>query len=737
MTFLPNVESGSIDSRDDFEKTPRGQYKYWMEEIQASETARRKWHKEANKIHQRYVDTRREVDSVARDSEQAFRLNLFHSNTKMLMSIIYGNLPKIDVSRRYSDPEDDVSRVAGEMMERMLNLDVQQDGEKYDEVLRNCLQDRLLPGLGCARVRYEMEKDTRTVAAVMDQFGGEISAAREEEYISFEDAPVDYFHWRDLLWGWGRTWKELPWISFRVWMNKDEVRAKWGDKIAESLVYESQKVNDNNQNKDSMEDPEMASAWNKAEVLEIWDKVSRKVIWLSKGYDKIIETKDDFLKLENFFPCPPFLIANPTTALYQPTPDWHMVKDLYKEVDRLQTRIGYITEAVKVVGVYDASEENSVGRMLKEGNENQLIPVKNWSVFGEKGGLDGSIQWMPLGDIVNALNQLIDIRDQTIGLLQRITGIVDVLRGESGQYAGNAQVRQDAKNASIPIQALQNEFSTFATGIMQLKAEVISKHFQPETIIRQSNVIATTDRDMAIPAAELIKDYSNAKLKVTVRPESVGMIDYAELKQERGEYMMSMAQFWQSAAPLLKEDPEMKPFFLEMFQWAMAGLKGASEIEGVLDKAIAVAKNPKPPKPDPSAQSAQLAIQLEQIKQKGELGKIQAKAAADAQLRQLDEQADIRTTMAEMEAKLKEIEAGMHATLAETQAKLQADTTREIVSTEANIAQNQAAAATEVEKDAAETAMEIEKEGAKSILKINEIAASTEGKIMEASEREQ
>lgn len=723
---LGNTEAGTIDSREDFEKTPRGQYKYWMEEVTAAETRLRKWHKESNKIHQRYVDTRREVDSVARDSEQAFRLNLFHSNTKTLSSIIYGNLPKVDVSRRYADPDDDIGRVSGEMMERLLNLDIQQDGERYDGVLKAALQDRLLPGLGCARLRYEVETETK----VNPETG------LEEEVVSFEDAPVDYFHWRDLLWGWGRQWSELPWLSYRVFMNKDEVTEKWGEKIAGELVYESQKVNDNNQNKDSTEDPEQASVWNKAEVLEIWDKTSKKIIWMSKGYDKIIETKDDFLGLENFFPSPRFLLANPTTALFMPTPDWHMVKDLYKEVDRLQTRIGYITEAVKVVGVYDSSCEDSVARMLKEGNENELIPVKSWAIFAEKGGLDGSIQWMPLADIVAALDKLIEVRDSTIALLQRITGIVDVLRGEGSQYEGVGQTQIKSKNASIPIQALQEEFATFASGIMAIKAEIISKHYQPETIIRQSNIQSTNDKDFAVDAAQLIKMYRVARLKVAIRPESLAMVDYAELKQERSEYIMSMAQFWQSAASILKEDPEMKPFFLEIFQWAMAGLKGSSEIEGVLDKAISTAQKKAAAqqgqgKPDPKAQAMQMQLQLEQMKQKGELAKLQAKAQADAQARDHDMQADIQTAMAENQAKLKEIEAGMYATIAETKAKLEADLLREQASVEGNVVQTNANAEAEITKDAASTAMEIEKESAKTDLKINEIAASASAKITE------
>lgn len=739
MTF--DTQSGSLDSRDDFEDTPRGQYEYWNEEVVASQIARRDWHKEAARINTKFLDTRKSGDTADSGEGQAFRLNLFHTNITTLTSMIYGNLPKIDVSRTYADPDDDVSRVGAEMMERMLNLDIQEDGEKYDAVLRSCLQDRLLPGLGCGRVRYEVETEEKPVEPQLDQFGSPIAfeeGAEVETIVTFEDAPVDYFHWRDLLWGWARTWSEIPWISYKLYMSKDEVTEKWGDEIAEELTYKSQKVNDTNDTKDSAEDPEMADVWNKAEILEIWDKVSRKVIWMSQGYDKIIETKDDFLNLENFFPSPPFFIANVTTTLYTPTPDWHMAKDLYNEIDRLQTRISIITEAVKVVGVYDAECDQSVARMLKEGNENQLIPVKSWALFNEKGGLEGTIQWMPLGDIVAALDKLRDIRDNTIQLLNQITGMSEVMRGQGGQYEGNEQTKIKAKFSSVRIQSLQDEFAVFASGLMSLKAEVISKHFQPETIVKQSNVMMTADAEYAMPAVQLIKNYQDARLKVSIRPESVAMVDYAELKQERSEYIMAVAQFWQSAAPILKEDPEMKPMMLQMLQWGLAGFKGASEIEGVMDKGIAAAQKriqeqQGQQKPDPKMAAINAQMQLEQMKQKGDMDRLKAKSQADGMAREHDMKADIMTSRAENESKLTEIEAGMHATMAETKAKLEADLLREQAQVQGNILQTQVTAQSEIEKDAAETSLEIEKESAKTSLKINEIAAAASAKIAEAS----
>ena len=84
----------SITSLKDYKKTPAGQYKYWLEELNASMKARRKWWKQGDKIVKRYkgkVDASAEGDEAYAD---AFNLNMFHSNTKTLENMLYGNTPK-------------------------------------------------------------------------------------------------------------------------------------------------------------------------------------------------------------------------------------------------------------------------------------------------------------------------------------------------------------------------------------------------------------------------------------------------------------------------------------------------------------------------------------------------------------------------------------------------------------------------------------------------------------------
>jgi hypothetical protein len=695
------AEKGSLESRKDFKDTPQEQYIYWWRELSSSDTQLRSFRNLGTKIISRFLGNNRsgsdKSEMGARGS--TFRLNLFHSNIVTLQSMLYVDLPQVVVSRRFDDPNDDIGRVTALILERLLNNDIQENGKEYECTLKAVLQDRLLPGLGVARVRYEVETET-------DPNTG-------EEFVVHEEAPIDYYHWRDVSWGWGRTFADLPWIGFRTWMKKDAIAERFGDEAADKVQLKNESVVVDKQEEQSDTDDD--SAWRKAEVWEIWDKESRKIIWISPGYDQVLDTSDDTLGLSGFYPCSPFLLANQTTSLYVPVSDFYLAQDLYNEVDVLQTRISIITEAVKVVGVYDKSSSD-IQRMFKEGTDNDLIPVDNWALFAEKGGIAGQIDWVPIGEITEALLRLRELRDEAIGLLQQVTGMSDIMRGElGGQYEGVGQSQMKLKFGSVRVQAIQDELAKFASDLLQLKAEVIGRHFDPETIAKRANLDQTFDAEMVPQAIQLLKEPDSARLRVKVKPESVGMADYAQLKQERTEYITAVASFFQSVGPIFQEEPGAKPFFLELLKWGLAGFKGSNSIESVMDKAIqvsnqaAIANGPDDGDKDAQKEKAKSEgqMQLENLKHQHAMEQMQQKLQTDTQVRQMDQQADIETKQAESQMSMQVTEMEMQATLAEIKAKAVADIQIENAQSAVNAQQQEAGVVAEVKKEGVTTALEL------------------------------
>jgi hypothetical protein len=520
------------ERENEFEDSPTGWAKRWQVEMAASRKFLKPYHKQAEKVFNRFLDERKsgtsEGDSIG---DFTTRLNLFHSNITTLQSMLYGRIPKVDVDRRYADQDDDVARVAAEIVQRILNTDIESAGEDYSYVLRSSLGDRLVGGLGTARVKYDYKSAQQEVPPKIDPVTGEeLAPGYTDEVIEDEWADPIYVHWRDVMWSPARTWAEIRWRAYRVYMTRDELIARFGEDLGKAVPLNSKGAYFDNEKTGKQRD----EVWDQAEVWEIWDKQNKKVFWYVEGYDRILDMKDDILELEGFFPEPPPMMANLTTNKYIPKPDFIIAQDLYNQIDILETRISLLTEACKCVGVYEKGNDG-VQRLLMEGVENQLVPVDNWAAFSEKGGMKGAVDWLPIEQVAQTIEILTNKQTEKINQLYQVTGMSDILRGASDPRTSATAESAKAKFASIRVQALQDEFARFASDLMRIKAEIISKHYQEYCILQQSNIEHTPDAEMAQQAIQLIKDPSTSRWRIVVKPESLAMVDMAQMQQERVE----------------------------------------------------------------------------------------------------------------------------------------------------------------------------------------------------------
>jgi hypothetical protein len=641
-----NQAQGNIESMDDFQSGKAGEWERWQSEFLAANNADKKWRKQGNRTVQRYLGGKHKTA----DTNTGIILNLFWSNITTVKAMMFGKLPEISFSRTNTDFNDDAARVAGMMLERMLNADIGTPNDQYSESLKQNLEDRLLPGLGVSRVRYEYDEEEIEIAAVLDQQTGvELQAATTQTQITGERAPLDYVHWRDFAWSPARTWAEVRWVAFRTRLTRKELVDRFGEDLGNKIPLNAKDPKADEAESSDRENPKN-DAWARAEVWEIWCKDDYTAYWWNEDLKTILDKKEDPLNLEGFFPIPEPMASNVTTTAYMPVPDFVMAQDLYNEVDHLETRIAKITDAIKVVGVYDQAAEG-VKRMLTEGAENDLIPVDNWAMFAEKGGIQGTVDWMPIQEIAETMNQLVIRRDDAKALLYEISGISDIMRGAQKQAGGPVSATErslEARFASVRIQALQDEFAKYATDLIRLRAEVVSKHFQPQSIAKQSNIEHTADAQLAPQAIELIKNSTDLIWRLEVKPESVAMVDYAQLKDERSAYITALATFMQSAAPLVQLDPGATPVLLEMLKWGLAGFKGSNEVEGILDQAINRLQQQqgqqgqgqdKPSPEEIKAQMEQQKQQFEMQKQQAIMQQEQQKQAHDERMLQLESQA--------------------------------------------------------------------------------------------------
>jgi hypothetical protein len=566
-------ETGEISLGHDYDEYPNtrsGWASRWTAEFAYAKEFHRKWQTAGKEVVSKFL-----MRDIKTNDPQApgYNMGLFWANVKTTQDMLYGRVPQVSVDRRWADPNDQVARVASEMATRILNADIEEAGEDFSTVLRNTLQDRLLPGLGCVRVRYDLREEQLSE-------GDSKGSRKQDEWL--EDI---YVPWADVLWSPARFWKEIRWIAFRTYKSKSELRKFLGkDADIDRIPFNSKNPMEQLSSKTS-------TIWNKAEVWEIWSKEFGYVFWYIDGYPTILMSKKDPLELEGFFPCPPFFIANTTTMEYVPKADYTFAEALYKEIDTLSERISLLTKAVKVVGVYDKKAGVDLGRMVNETAENKLIPVDSWAVFQERGGIKGSVEFLPMEDIVNALTQLQQQKQLRIQELYQITGMSDILRGEASdkQQVGTQQLK--AKFASIRVQAVQDEFTRFATDHQRIRLEILCRFFDIPRMMKMSNMDQTADAELSFSAAQFLKksitDGDISRWRIQISPESMAMLDYSQLRMERTEYINALGIFLQSSFPIAEKFPQAAPILMELLKWGLAGFKGSKQIEGVIDRAMA------------------------------------------------------------------------------------------------------------------------------------------------------
>jgi hypothetical protein len=645
-------------------------YEDWYNCIAQYERTFKEWEGRADKIVKRYRD-----DSRSRNNPNA-KFNILWSNVQTITPAVFARLPRPDVSRRFRD-NDPIGRVASMMLERALEYEIEHYGD-YASAMKQAVQDRLLGGRGTAWVRYEPHivgqqagmgegapDDGFQVTEDADEAETEGGIYREDqERIEYECAPVDYVYWRDFGMTVARTWEEVTAVWRKVYMERDALVERFGEELGGKIPLDTKPETSKSFNE------KMGEGSREALIYEIWDKATGQVIWLSKSMGKILDTRDDPLKLENFWPCPKPMFSTLTTDSLIPVPDFVLYQDQARQLDTLADRIDGFINALKVRGVYDAAEP-SLARLFTEGDNNALLPVKNYGAFSEKGGLQGAINLVDIAPIAQGLNMAYQAMEQVKGQIYEIMGIADIQRGQTDPSETLGAQIIKSNNASGRLKTMQHDVVNFATALLQIKAQIICNHFTDDTIIKISGALQLSPQDQALipQALQLLKDEPAKNFRIEVTTDSMIYQDEQQEKADRMEFLQAVGGFLSTALPAAQATPELTPMLVEMLKFGVTAFKAGKGLEGLIDEtadkfrqqAKAMEGQPKPPSPEQQKiemqmqmeqQKMQMQQQIEQAKIQGQMELEKAKQEYQAQENQLKFQLEDQRNREQMQMEM-------------------------------------------------------------------------------------
>lgn len=434
--------------------------KAWLNLIEDAEKALKDWQDKSDSIDKRFADLAR-LANTTRDRE----FQLFWANIQVLGPSVYSRPPVPVVVPRFRDRRP-VPRTASELLERCATVAFEKDG--IDATMRLIRDDMTRLARGCAWVRYE---------------------DKEKNGKKLEKICIEHVDRRDWLCSPARKWQEVDWVARRAWMSADEMKKRFEGDAWEDAAFE---VLDRDRQDRGNRDP-----IKKAGVWEIWCKSEDRVVWVTPGVEELLDSDKPHLTLDDFFPCPRPAYSTVQPDSLVPVPDYVYYKDQIEEINELTDRIADLSDAVRLKGFYQAGGEIGAAvetAMKQSDNKAILVPVSNWSAFGSNSG--DPIVWLPLEMIASTITGLVELRRQLIDDVYQITGLSDIMRGQSDASETLGAQELKSQYGSIRVRDRQYELIRVALDLTRISCEIMGENFDQQTLLDMSQMDLPTDADI-------------------------------------------------------------------------------------------------------------------------------------------------------------------------------------------------------------------------------------------------
>lgn len=677
---------------------------------------------EAEKRHEKFVRAAEEsirvynaVKQLESLKDAQRRLNVWWYCVNTLLPAFYSSTPKAEVNLR--------KRAGGipfELGSVIIERNTQYSMDThfdFDKVGYNAALQFLLTGQAVLWTRYipKFEKVFQEIAVIRDPsgalmtadgqpFDGEIGEAQEtggiiitsvevEQKVS-EKAVIEVVQYNDYRCSDARNESEIEWQARRAFLDRYQVEERFGIEIADKLNYDSfPEV----AKRDAMRKDEKLEG--KAEVWEVWCETTNKVYWLQTNYEKIIiEESEPPIKFERFYPCSVIRQSTDPDSVI-PVSDYSHVKDQILEVERLTTRIHALTQAVRANFAYDSA----MGLTLQQLFEDDLkgLPVDNWPSNRGRGGLQGSIEFLPIEQFVNVLNTLQQSRQAALQQLYETLKVSDLLRGTSEQYKSATANRLENQWSSMGLIVRQNQFTKFVSDAIMNLGTIICEQFDEELILDvgdadrliSETLLPPPPAPMGLPMPEgapelpyggepveepegmpempegmeaqipgnpeaeiekieaeiieILRDPKKRCYRIQIASDSMVAIDQQQQQAEGTALIQTAGAFFDQMRGLVDQYPPLAEFSISLFQNMIKRFKGGKELDGIFTKAlqqigeIAKAKEEaakQPPPPDPTMLEVQGRLQIAQIEAQARL----QTAQIEAQDRQVKNQIEVQ-----------------------------------------------------------------------------------------------
>jgi hypothetical protein len=571
--------AGTVETKADYEKNPGEFTKHWLKAIELAGEEEKDWRAQAADTLKRYT------------SSKSRSFNVLYANTQTTVPALYNSEPAPDVRRRFGE-DDEEGQALAETIERFVSI--QSELYDFNSVMKAAVKDRQLPGRGVSRMRL-------------------VSGPNGSKWVQWESIAYD-----DFRHGPAKTWDDVPWIAYRHKFKRDEIIEIAGKAIGDAVPLEVA-VGETPQ-KDATNLPDM---FKRALVWEVWDREARKVYFFAEGYPNApLKVYDDPYKLRKFWPSPKPLYQIERTESLVPVCEFTIWKPLADEVDDITKRIAGIVKVMKLRGLYSGQFENLMAK-LSGLDDGEMAAADDAARTMQDGGFDKAIWMWPVDMAIQVVQGLYEAREQAKNHLYELTGVADILRGQTNanETLGAQQIK--AQWGSLRLQEAQADVQRYARDCYRLMADIMGL-FAPEELAAMTGV------PLGPQIVQLLQMDLQREFVIEIETDSTIKADLSRAQQNIAGFVQGFGQFIQSVGPAVQAGMMPPEIAVKLLTAFARSFKLGREAESALDawEKFLEQKAQQPPQPDPQQQAAQVKAEAEK-----------QRAAADVQKTQLDMQA--------------------------------------------------------------------------------------------------
>lgn len=485
------------------------------------------------------------------------RFNILFSNTQLLKAHLTTNDPKPVIRTRFpkqvdSEPQRQLARVAGEIAERAAVH--ARDSFDFKGAADDAADKAVLFGRGVLRIKYEPEIEVSPEGA--EKIGA--------QSINIESMGYDEFLCQNV-----KKWEKAGWVAFRHLMTKDNLREQFGEEYAESIP-----LNFKEEKEDKKEESKDKESF--AEVWEIWDKTEKRVLFIAAGFKEIITEQEDPYGLKNFFPMPKPLQFFEGGDL-RPVPEFRLYSKIVKALEIICRRIDGLVDNIRSAALAAGADKDIIAKLSSSAENSVITVTDNLGRLLSQGGISSMIMEYPNEGKIKVLSTLESEKVQRLNEIYEITGIADIMRGQSDPSDTARAQEIKGKFGSLRLQARQSKVQEMIKGCFKIITELICEHYTPENLMAASSITLPTEAEKASAAAmqgvdpaaggilkqpslesvmstlrnELLRDY-------TIEVESTATVfeDDQKNKGERLDLFKSVSGMLREMMPFMQGNPE-------------------------------------------------------------------------------------------------------------------------------------------------------------------------------------